>query len=485
MSGDREHVTRAPRIVHDVLRTPGLPLEDSARQVMESRLGKDFSQVRVHTDQQAADSTGAVGANAYTVGNHIAFAPGRYRPGSVDGDRLLAHELTHVIQQRGALPSSDLMVGAEHHASESQADAVAHGAACGHIASQAPVVARQVAPSWGAAYGGKEPGSYQAVKKGIDPLTPSSRPTAARKHAGTRVGTIVVSAAAVLSKPEAGGKHTFLLPPGRRVLVGPPENGFLPLRTLPDLAKPRGWVEESGVDVPDLPPPVTEHQLTQIDPQWKQKAVGNAPKSMSESDVTTKVLGYLDKMNEAFTLLKIDTIEARALFVANTLIEAWAFSRFTEAQLTNQTFEDDPTKLGTDTSYFERMYPPSRAVRAEINPDGKSWAFRGRGPLQVTGRGNYHQTIAVLERAAEQYRAEGDTAAADRCQAAVDAIKGDPKEAARPEYAFLFSAAFMKGKRGDRSGTSFSWMGAQPKQGDKETFVNRALKVFGDTADWI
>ncbi|WP_197683943.1 eCIS core domain-containing protein [Allokutzneria albata] len=479
-------MTRAPRIVHDVLRTAGAPLEESARQVMESRLGKDFSQVRVHTDRQAAESAGAVGANAYTVGNHIAFAAGRYRPGSADGDRLLAHELTHVIQQRGARPPADLKIGAEHHAGEHQADAVARGAACGHVAAQEPVVARQVAsPSWGSAYGGKEPGNYQAVKNGIDPLTPSSEPTAERKHAGTRLGMIVVSAAAVLSAPGPDGRLRYLLPPGRKVLVGPPEMGHLPLRTLANPKKPLGWVDEGSVHVPDKPPPVTEHQLTRIDPQGKQKAVGNAPKSMSEADVTTKVLGYLDRMNEAFELLRIDTIEARAVFVANTLIESWSLSRFTEAQFTTQTFADDPTGLGTDTAYFEGMYPKTRSVRQEINPDDRSWAFRGRGAVQVTGRGNYLQTLAVLERAAEQYRAEGDTAAADRCQTAVDAIRADPREAARPEYAFLFSAAFMKGKRGDRSGTNFSWMGAQPKQAEKDNLLKRALKVFGDTGDWV
>ncbi|WP_344874886.1 eCIS core domain-containing protein [Allokutzneria multivorans] len=484
-------MTRAPQIVHDVLRTPGLPLEDTARQVMEARLGKDFSQVRVHTDQQAADSAGAVGANAYTVGDHIAFAPGQYRPGSAAGDRLLAHELTHVVQHRGALPPSDLEIGAEHHGTEYQADAVSRGTECGHIAAHRPVVARQVASTWGSAYGGKEPGNYQAVKKGIDPLTPSSQPVAGRKYTGTRVGVVVAPAAAVRSKPGAEGKHKFLLPPGRKVLVGPAENGFLQLRALPDLKKAKGWIEESAVDVQGLPP-VTERELTLIDPKWKEKAVGNAPKSMGEADVTAKVLSYLDKMNEAFDLLQIDVIETRAVFVANALVESWALSRFTEAQSRPQAFADDPTKLGTDRAFFELQYPKSRPVRKEINPTEETdpkknrWDFRGRGAVQVTGRGNYLQTIAVLDRAAEQYRAEGDTAAADRCQAAVDAIKADPREAARPEHAFLFSAAFFKAKHGDRTGKDYSFMGTvQPEKVQKDAFLERALKVFGDTADWI
>ena len=68
---------------------------------MESRFGHDFARVRVHTDARAAESALAVSANAYTVGQHVAFAAGRYAPGTADGKRLLAHELAHVQQQGG------------------------------------------------------------------------------------------------------------------------------------------------------------------------------------------------------------------------------------------------------------------------------------------------------------------------------------------------------------------------------------------------
>jgi hypothetical protein len=66
---------------------------------MESRFGHDFSQVRVHTDDQAAASATAVKANAYTMQNNVVFASGQYQPQSNRGQRLLAHELTHVVQQ--------------------------------------------------------------------------------------------------------------------------------------------------------------------------------------------------------------------------------------------------------------------------------------------------------------------------------------------------------------------------------------------------
>ncbi|WP_405739297.1 DUF4157 domain-containing protein [Streptomyces sp. NBC_01525] len=80
--------------VHEVLRTPGRPLDEDTRTDMEARLGADFSDVRLHTDPAARSSAAEVGARAFTSGNHIVIGDG-------GGDRhTLAHELTHVIQQR-------------------------------------------------------------------------------------------------------------------------------------------------------------------------------------------------------------------------------------------------------------------------------------------------------------------------------------------------------------------------------------------------
>jgi len=94
----------APSIVHEVLGTPGQPLEARTAGFMASRLGHDFGRVRVHADTQAAASARAVGANAYTVGRHVVFGPDRYRPGTPAGDELIAHELTHVLQQQSQTP---------------------------------------------------------------------------------------------------------------------------------------------------------------------------------------------------------------------------------------------------------------------------------------------------------------------------------------------------------------------------------------------
>jgi hypothetical protein len=86
--------------VHDVINSSGRPLDTDVRTDMEQRLGHDFSDVRVHDDSAAAASAQAVNAHAYTVGSNIVFQRDRYDPGSSEGRTTLAHELTHVVQQR-------------------------------------------------------------------------------------------------------------------------------------------------------------------------------------------------------------------------------------------------------------------------------------------------------------------------------------------------------------------------------------------------
>jgi hypothetical protein len=88
----------APRSVHEVLRSPGQPLNAPTRAFFEPRFGHDFSHVRVHTDTMAAESARAVNALAYTVGPNVVFARDQYVPGTTDGGKLLAHELAHVVQ---------------------------------------------------------------------------------------------------------------------------------------------------------------------------------------------------------------------------------------------------------------------------------------------------------------------------------------------------------------------------------------------------
>ena len=81
----------------------GSPLDNQTRSFMESRFGNDFSGVRVHTDSSSVSMNKELGAQAFTHGNDIYFNSGKYNPGSSDGKKLLAHELTHTIQQTGAV----------------------------------------------------------------------------------------------------------------------------------------------------------------------------------------------------------------------------------------------------------------------------------------------------------------------------------------------------------------------------------------------
>lgn len=95
----QSELVSAPSNVHGVLADPGRPLEPELRRDMAQRFGHDFSDVRVHSDAAAERSASDINAQAYTVGRDIVFGTGLYAPGTWAGRRLLAHELTHVVQQ--------------------------------------------------------------------------------------------------------------------------------------------------------------------------------------------------------------------------------------------------------------------------------------------------------------------------------------------------------------------------------------------------
>ena len=96
----------ASAAVERVLSSPGAPLNAGIRATMEDRFAHDFSLVRVHTDGASAAAADAVRARAFTVGPHVVFGEGEYRPAERDGRALIAHELAHVVQHAGALAGS-------------------------------------------------------------------------------------------------------------------------------------------------------------------------------------------------------------------------------------------------------------------------------------------------------------------------------------------------------------------------------------------
>jgi Domain of unknown function (DUF4157) len=118
-----------PAIVYEVLRDEGEPIPFAVRHDMETRLGHNFANVRLHTDERAGASAQAVAAHAFTVGRHIAFAPGRFDPGSAPGRKLLAHELTHAAghPENAPTPSGNLRINAPNEAAERHAVAVSEG----------------------------------------------------------------------------------------------------------------------------------------------------------------------------------------------------------------------------------------------------------------------------------------------------------------------------------------------------------------------
>ncbi len=125
----------------------GSPLDNATRRFMESRLGHDFSDVRLHTGPEATESARAVQANAYTVGNDVVFRSDQWSPNTDSGKRMLAHELTHVIQQKagpvdGTPAAGGIKVSDPSDRFERQADEVADQV----MRSEAPAVQRQEGP---------------------------------------------------------------------------------------------------------------------------------------------------------------------------------------------------------------------------------------------------------------------------------------------------------------------------------------------------
>lgn len=99
VSGSEAGLEEAPPIVHEVLRSPGRPLDAETRAFFEPRFGHDFSQVRVHADAKAAEAAAAVNARAFTVGRDVVFGRGAYAQKTFERQKLLAHELIHLVQQ--------------------------------------------------------------------------------------------------------------------------------------------------------------------------------------------------------------------------------------------------------------------------------------------------------------------------------------------------------------------------------------------------
>jgi Domain of unknown function (DUF4157) len=170
--------------MRDGITTPGQPLDRPTRSVMESRFGRDFSAVRVHTDTAAATSSDRLGARAYTAGSHIVFARDEFRPSTAAGAHLLAHELAHTLQQP-ATPRNVHRVGhpddvAEHAAARAAADAMDVGplprlAPIALSPDQPHVLRRAPATTWAGEF---KPERYTETYEVVDAQAHTFRPGA-------------------------------------------------------------------------------------------------------------------------------------------------------------------------------------------------------------------------------------------------------------------------------------------------------------------
>jgi Domain of unknown function (DUF4157) len=174
-NGKSKSIT-APPIINEVLRSTGHPLDISTRNFFEPQFGQDFSHVRIHADSRAAESARAVNALAYTVGRDIVFGSGKYQPYTRDGLRMVAHELTHTLQQSSlsGTHSTALQVSGTDSAEEREADSVAShidaSQGVGNAAvgvSRLPVSQVQRSP---------QPATTKSAKPSCPNVTPDSSP---------------------------------------------------------------------------------------------------------------------------------------------------------------------------------------------------------------------------------------------------------------------------------------------------------------------
>lgn len=134
------HTLQVPESVHDTLASEGQHLDGETQTFMEPRFGYSFGHVRIHTDERAAQSAQEVNARAYTVGNDVVFGKEEYAPETREGRGLLAHELTHIVQQAGHIDASrTLAVGEPESPGEREAQASARAIVTDQPISRATV----------------------------------------------------------------------------------------------------------------------------------------------------------------------------------------------------------------------------------------------------------------------------------------------------------------------------------------------------------
>ena len=429
--------------------TQGLPPAMKAK--AEASTGADLSGVRVHDDAEAHTSANSLGALAYTLGHDIWFGAGQYQPGTAGGDRLIAHEVAHTVQQGpapAAVPQAKLdggavgglAVSAPGDAAEVEADRAADAIMAGTPSTLTRGAVGVARAAWGSAYGGQDPKT--AVDDGTGKGTLGA--DAYKDQINQPGGTVLTPASdAANTKGAAVTKSKFRMTKAELLQVLEAAQGKQAL----------AWMLGSG---------------------------GDKDRAKNREHADAELARYVELCERAFDTMMIDTVEAQALFIAHAAGET-AFAKMTEGQTDGTNFApeakdakvststaattgekyqdgvpimDGPMRYGQQENGYREGIDPTHAIDGG-NPESFDDTFVGRGPIQVTFRTSYVQTLAVMQKRAEDLRAEAavteDAAAksealkkAGELEAAVDEIKANPKMAADPKYAFLFSAAYMQ-----------------------------------------
>ncbi len=543
---------RVPPEVTEVARAEGSPLDAPTRSFMESRFGHDFSHVRVHTDARADEAAHSVAAHAYTLGRDIVFRSDRYRPGTDAGKKTLAHELAHVVQQgggaagaKGAAPRggdvSAAKVSRPDEAGEREAALASESVAGGSFAPPLQSAPRASAPSVQ-----REPdpranfhpivtiplGSDDPRKK-RDKLPPApampfkpkqdligqNLEKAQEQQMLTNYLVAQQSKQGLLPAPKPGQGDA---PPDKQSAeeagadkpaqqaagpaAGEQKDSWAPIygdhkARVPSYddykkgwGKIKGTVEDGGRGIP-APPEISMELFRKIYPGMAKDM--DDPALQKSADTANKAEKYRKSLNEAFKVMKIDTVEAQANYLAHAFVESDQFRQFTETQGAvksdtgeSQKWDENYKTIKRDMKNLRETYVPkpgdtkeAKKRKLNVNPGG-DFEFIGRGPVQVTDRFNYAEVIAVIEIAGEQYEKEAKELAANNpkdpkvkeyeeyvklAKRAAKAIKADPHEAANPEFTFLVSAAHMKRRHSDKSvgwaSPGATWTGAKDDPG--------------------
>jgi len=351
-----------------------------------------------------------MGAAAYTLGQDIHFGPGRFQPETAEGQRLIAHELVHTVQQRDA-PASDadgLRIAGD--ASEREAAALAGRVAAGVGSRVTQRTAQRVARD--------DDEKLDFEPETWDPLFAGHRAAVGHPLAEYKKG--------IEMEKKVGGWEVI----------------------APDLQPASEWVRAAGTAQEKRGTKLKTIELTEAEllevmlaPEGQP---GYDPRPDFQDEVRKAVSANLPRLNDAFKLMQLDTVEAQAVYLAHAFSESGQLTRFEE--------------VGAG----KRDYAP----------------FIGRGPVQVTWSSGYIRALAYMEVEAERLQKAGQQTEAQELATAVRAIKGDIKQAANPEYTFVFSAAFMHAVGGVERAAGLA--GTQPTfggAGAEDTWMTGGLDI--------